>query len=86
MWQFLEEFKVIENLITKDEFSVLMRKISTAAGSALYFAEFLLIIEEVSKRIFKRDENLPSTYDKVEKFYQEILKLDDPTWFRSLFM
>lgn len=63
-----------------------MRKISTQAGNALHFAEFLFIIEEISKRAYKKDENLPCTFDKVEKFYQDILKIDDPSSYRALFM
>lgn len=82
----MDEFGIIENLVSKEEFAVLMRKISTQAGNALHFAEFLFIIEEISKRAYKKDESLPCTYDKVEKFYQDVLKIDDPASYRTLFM
>jgi hypothetical protein len=40
-------------------------------------------LQELACTIYRREDYLPATFDKVERLYQDVLGLDDPEKFRK---
>lgn len=83
-WKFCEDFGVLEKFLSKKELNELIKKLNFNV-KGMQFAEFLQSLEELAKRIYKSDSNLPTNYDKCEELYI-FLGLDDPAKFHKKIM